>query len=46
METHTLTVFNAVDVPESVSAQVYALLAPFDPDTYTRACDASGKVLK
>lgn len=42
---HTLTVWNAVDVPEAVQDQVMALLAPFDPDTYSRACDASGRTL-
>jgi hypothetical protein len=40
---HTLTVFNAVDLPEAVAAQVMALLAPYDPDIYTRGCDRNGR---
>jgi len=39
-----LSVFNAVDVPEEVAAQVMALLAPYDPDAYTRPCDENGFV--
>ena len=39
---HTLVVFNAVDVPDDIQWQVMALLRPYDPDTYTRAADASG----
>ena len=39
---HTLVVFNAVDVPEAIQSQVLNLLAPYDPDVYTRACDARG----
>jgi hypothetical protein len=39
---HTLTVFNGVDVPEEVASQVMALLRDYDPDIYTRECDAGG----
>lgn len=42
---HELWVINAVDVPEDVRRQVSALLAPYDPDSYTRDCDASGKAI-
>jgi len=42
---HTLTVFNAVDIPEDVAMAVMRLLDPFDPDCYTRACDATGKAV-
>ncbi len=42
---HTLTVFNAVDVPESVATEVMRLLEPFDADTYRRDCDESGRAL-
>ena len=42
---HILSVFNAVDIPASVADEVWALLAPYDPDAYTRDCDASGRVL-
>lgn len=42
---HTLTVFNAVDVPDAVAFQVMDLLAAYDVDIYTRACDASGHAL-
>lgn len=42
---HTLVVFNAVDVPHHVQAAVMDLLAPYDPDIYTRAADASGRAL-
>lgn len=45
MTEHTLTVFNAVDVPEAVISQVWALLSPYDPDIYSRACDATGRTL-
>lgn len=40
--THTLTVFNAVDVPLDVQESVAALLAPYKVDVYERACDAAG----
>lgn len=43
--THELVVFNAVDVPADVQDAVMRLLAPFDPDTYTRAADANGQAL-
>lgn len=39
---HTLTVYNAVDVPEDVTRQVMALLAPYQPDIYSRDCDEHG----
>ena len=42
---HELAVFNAVDVPLDVAKEVMRLLAPYDPDAYTRACDGSGRVL-
>jgi hypothetical protein len=42
---YVLSVFNAVDVPEEVASHVMRLLAPYDPDTYTRNCDASGRAL-
>jgi hypothetical protein len=42
-DAHVLTVVNAVDVPDAIVAQVMALLAPYDPDTYTRSCDADGR---
>jgi len=42
---HTLTVFNAVDVPDDVAFRIMALLAPYDADIYTRSCDASGRAL-
>ena len=45
IEVHTLAVFNAVDVPADVLDKVWALLEPYDPDAYTRACDATGRVL-
>ena len=40
---HSLTVFNAVDVPFDVQAIVIGLLAMYDVDVYTRPCDATGK---
>jgi hypothetical protein len=40
---HILTVVNAVDVPDSVVGQVMAILAPYDPDCYTRECDETGR---
>lgn len=39
---HTLTVFNAVDVPESIATQIVSMLAAYDVDCYTRPCDADG----
>jgi len=39
---HTLTVFNAVDVPESVQQAVLNLLGAYAPDIYQRECDAKG----
>ncbi len=42
MTQHTLSVFIAVDVPESVQRKVLALLAAYKPDTYERNCDAEG----
>jgi hypothetical protein len=42
---HTLTVFNGVDVPDSVASAVMALLSPYNPDIYTRGCDTTGMVL-
>jgi len=44
MSNHTLTVFNAVDVPESVQRKVVALLAGYDVDMYERLCDVNGYV--
>jgi hypothetical protein len=43
MTAHTLTVFNAVDVPESVQEKVLALLGQYNPDIYQRSCDAEGR---
>lgn len=40
---HTLTVFNAVDVPDDVANEVMRLLAGYQPDIYTRPCDATGR---
>lgn len=37
-----LTVVSGVNVPDSVTNKVLALLAPYDPDIYTRACDSKG----
>jgi len=45
IEVHTLNVFNALDVPEGVCDEVMRLLAPYDPDAYTRDCDPAGRVL-
>lgn len=45
MSTHTLTVFNAVDVPDAVASSVMALLAAYSPDIYVRECDAEGRAL-
>jgi hypothetical protein len=45
VSTHTLTVFNAVDVPDVVAFQVMALLAPYDPDIYVRDADEKGNAL-
>ena len=42
---HVLTVLNAIDVPDAVARQAMALLAPYSPDIYTRACDAEGRAL-
>lgn len=42
---HTLTVFNAVDVPQEIQRQVMQLLDPFDADIYERDCDESGRAL-
>lgn len=42
MNNHTLTVFNAVDVPEPVARQIMALLSEYNPDIYTRPCDENG----
>jgi hypothetical protein len=42
---HTLTVVNAVDVPDDILGQVMRLLSAYDPDVYTRPCDESGKTL-
>jgi hypothetical protein len=42
---HTLTVFNAVDVPVAVQRAVVRLLDPYHYDVYERACDAEGYVL-
>lgn len=39
---HTLTVFNAVDVPETVAAEIMRILMPYSADIYTRPCDAAG----
>jgi len=44
-EEHTLTVFNAVDVPYEIQAQVMRLLGPYDPDIYERPADAQGRAL-
>lgn len=41
-QTHTLTVFNAIDVPDDVANEVMRLLAAYSPDIYTRECDANG----
>jgi len=43
LDQHTLTVFNAVDVPEDVANKVFALLAKYDVDVYTRNCDENGQ---
>jgi hypothetical protein len=40
---YTLTVFNAVNVPQSVQRRVMELLGAYDPDIYQRECDASGR---
>jgi hypothetical protein len=40
---HTLTVWNAVDVPESVTMQVMALIDSYSPDIYHRDCDETGR---
>lgn len=45
MTTHTLTVFNAVDVPDDVASAVLAILTAYNPDVYTRPCDATGRAL-
>lgn len=45
MTTHTLTVFHAVDLPEDVANAVFCLLAPYNPDVYTRDCDETGRAL-
>lgn len=45
MDNHTLTVFNAVDVPDAVASQVMALLYAYNPDIYTRECDETGRAL-
>ena len=42
---HTLTVFNAVDLPDDVAWRVMDLLAAYNPDCYTRACDETGHAL-
>ena len=42
---HTLTVFNAVDVPQDIQRAVMQLLDPYDADIYERDCDAQGKAL-
>ena len=42
---HVLTVFNAVDLPDDVANKVMSLLAGYDPDCYTRACDETGRAL-
>jgi len=42
---NVLTVFSAVNVPESVALQVWQLLSAYDPDTYTRPCDEKGRAL-
>lgn len=39
---HELTVFSAVDLPDSVARQVMKLLRDYQPDIYTRQCDANG----
>lgn len=43
-EHHTLTVFNAVDLPDDVANEVARLLQPYNFDCYTRECDAEGYV--
>lgn len=45
MSNHTLTVFNAVDLPDCVASSVMDLLAPYSPDIYVRECDAEGRAL-
>jgi hypothetical protein len=45
VNTHTLTVFNGVDVPDAVATAVMGLLAPYSPDVYVRDCDADGRAL-
>ena len=45
MAEHTLTVFNAVDLPNDVAFAVMSLLAPYDPDCYVRDCDEKGHAL-
>ena len=42
MKGHVLTVFNAVDVPDSVQRAVLEMLAQHKPDIYERECDAAG----
>jgi hypothetical protein len=42
-EEHTLTVFNAVDLPDAVATAVMDLLADYSPDIYVRECDADGR---
>jgi hypothetical protein len=42
MPEHILTVFNAVDVPDTVAREVMTLLATYDPDIYTRTCNRFG----
>ena len=39
---HVLTVINAVDVPDDVVSEIMRLLSAYDPDVYTRECDAAG----
>ena len=41
-ERHELTVFNAVDLPDTVARKVLELLRDFQPDIYTRPCDSNG----
>jgi hypothetical protein len=45
MTAHTLTVFNAVDVPDWVQQAVLNLLWEYQPDIYHRDCDESGMTL-
>lgn len=42
---HVLTVFNAADVPEATQRAVMVLLAPYEPDIYSRDLDAKGFAL-